>query len=84
MYQITLTIKAEFESLHDALADLERAYGALRSRHGDRFRELERRIEQLADGDAEISVESIGGGTFVPVSAKLSGILADARKMGVI
>lgn len=84
MAAVGYTITAEFEGLLDALSEIERVYVALKTRHGDSFRELERQIERLSEVDLQMTVESLGDGAFLPVSKTLSDLLIQARQMGVI
>ncbi len=86
MAQINLTLTAETELLHDAANDLLRAHEALAGRHGDRFRQLERRIETVGEAIVEpgeaVALEP-GRWIFAAPPAWLA-LIAQAKAMGVI
>lgn len=88
MARLLLTLTVETDLVLDAIADIERIFCALAKRHGQRFRDLERRIERLMDLDANWGVpqsHSIGDGRFIfEPHPELKGIIREAREIGVI
>ena len=86
MAQVTLTLIAETDLTLDAIDDMARIHQALARRHGDRFRQLERRIETLLDdhGLGEFEMIDLGEGHMVmTVPSRIANILTDAAAMGV-
>ncbi len=84
MAQITMVLIAETELAHDAIADVSRIHHALASRHGDRFRKLERRIDALTDDIGDCDLISIGDGRMVmTVPSRIAAVLAEAKALGV-
>ena len=86
MAQVTMTLTAETDLTLDAIDDMVRIHQALARRHGDRFRQLEHRIETLLDdhGLGEFEMIDIGEGNLVmTVPTRIANILTDARALGV-
>lgn len=88
MATTTVTLTAEIDLIHDAIADIERIMRALVKCHGQPYRELERRIERLMDHEiewGEPKTHWIGEGTvvFEPWS-EVKAIIREARELEVI
>lgn len=78
-----VTIKIESDAISDAARELAALREALRHRHGDRYRELERRIERLSPKGAD--VRSLDGETLAAVPPQeWTAILREGRELGVI
>lgn len=86
MTQIADVIRLETDLLHDSIWTLSRIHEALHSRHGERFRNLERRIEGLADAPApDIEVERLEPFCFIAIPPpEWAEAIADAKALGVI
>ncbi|MBX3482532.1 hypothetical protein [Phenylobacterium sp.] len=88
MARLSITLTLETADAHDAIADLGRVLEALRGRHGDAFRVLERKLHRIIDGEIAVSppgVHHLGEGIFTyALPAELSECLAEARRLGVI
>jgi len=88
MAATTVTLIAETELFQDAIADVQRVFEALATRHGPQFRALERRIEDVIEERRPLSAPKfhhIGDGHYViapPV--EIMAIIRDAKKTGVI
>lgn len=90
MARLLCTLRAELDLVHDALAEIERIMRALATRHGSKYRELERRIESLAKspptaeawGDAKTHMLAEGIILFEPWPIH-QDIIRDARAMGL-
>lgn len=81
---------AELDGAYDAIGLLVEARDALQSRHGDRFRDLQRRIEALADVaglfetvDLPPDPDEIARFVLKP-GPRILGLIAEARDLGVI
>lgn len=98
MAQQTLTLRIDGEGLVELVDELARVHGALFSRHGDRFKDLQRRIERfLTSASADngkcwregltlqpLAGEAGEGVTYVPVPPpELTQLLRDARALGL-
>jgi len=84
--EIFLHLEIETDLLDDAIAELVRIHQALAYRHGDAFRALDRRIEEIAEGGLPEApmLESLGGGRFVAIPpAALLALIAEAVILGV-
>jgi len=82
MAALEFWLTLEVDHFGDLLAELEASHRALVSRHGARFRQLDRRIDAMMEGPTEamVDVEHLGGGLFVGVAAPaFSALLADLR-----
>lgn len=88
MAQLVVSLTAEMELIHDAIADVERIFRALATCHGQQYRDLEKRIECLLEGETKVSdpvTHYIGGGRIVVEPfPEFKSIVRDAREMGVI
>lgn len=86
MAGLTVDVVFETDLIGDAVAEVLHIHEALGRRHGDRFRQLERRIEALADGEiGTLGMIDLEPCRFVVTPpASLSSIIADARALGVI
>jgi hypothetical protein len=88
MAQILCTLTAELELCYDAVAEIEMIMRALVKCHGAQYRAIERRIEQLMDGETswgEPKAHSIGEGRFIfEPWPQMKAIIAEARGLGVI
>jgi len=88
MARTQLSFSVETDGMLDAIADLERVSEALPRRHGAAFRDLDRRLCAIFEGDIAITppdVRYLGDGIFVAVlPIELSALLATARRIGVI
>lgn len=63
---ISLGLIVEMDLMDDAMRSLSRAHGALSSRHGERFRDYERRLEDMLDADiGRCAFEKLDDGRFV-------------------
>lgn len=88
MGYVVAGLRFETDLIHDAVQDVQRAFAALASRHGEAFRDLERRIARLADEDqtfGEILIHNLEPGRFVmEPPALLKALVAEARGLGVL
>jgi len=87
MAQTSIAFIFETDRIADAADTCLRIHEALARRHGQRFRDLERRLEALPDLDdwGEIELASIEWGRFVmTVPPVLTAIIQEARDLGVI
>lgn len=88
MASCTLTLTAEMDLVHDAIAEIEVIFRALAKCHGQQYRALERRIERLiddADDLGEPRMHWIGGGRFIiEPFPEMKAIICGARELGVI
>lgn len=88
MAALTITLEAETDLIQDAIGDIQWIFSLLARRHGEQFRELERRIERLMEGQLEMSpprAEPLGDcrWIFLP-PPELTAIIRDAKALGVI
>lgn len=86
MAQVIAVIGFETDLIGDAIDTLCRIHVCLTRRHGERFRDLERRIEAEMDGPVDsIGMEQLEQGVMVmtPPTA-WAALIAEARSMGVI
>lgn len=87
MARTSIAFTFETDLIQDAVDTCLRIHDALAKRHGQRFRDLERRMEALVDLDdwGEIEFARIEWGRFVmTVPPALSAIIQEARDLGVI
>lgn len=88
MASSTLTLTAEMDLVHDAIAEIEVIFRALAKCHGHQYRALERRIERLMDGESGLSepcTHWIGAGRFIiEPFPEMKAIIRDARALEVI
>lgn len=88
MAQTRIVCRFETDLVHDAVDTLLRVHQALTHRHGERFRSLERRVEEVFEQDARgssIGVASLDGGVVLltpPLAWR--ALITEARTMGVI
>lgn len=88
----SLSLAYETSAVMDAIALLEAAHVALAKRHGQRFRDLERKIEAMAeDGEQRLVGEMVQlptefGSILLVAQAhpELTALIREARDMGVI
>ena len=79
----------ETELIADAAAELVRAMRALSNRHGDQFRQIERRIEAVIDDPNSIvggRIETVTlepGREIILPAPDLRALLNDIRELGV-
>lgn len=82
------SITFETDLIWDALATAVVITERLRTRHGDRFRQLERRIEAFAFGPGAWApgdhFEIEGGHYILAAPSEIMAIIAEARRLGVI
>lgn len=85
MAVVVLQLHAELDLAFDALGDLARVRDALFSRHGERFRDLQRDIERLDEAQLTFSdPHDLGEGRFLFEPPKeIAALLARARDLGV-
>lgn len=87
MARITLSLTLDSAIAVDAVGELQAIVQALASRHGQPFRDLDRRIERFLDtgpGPADVDVQDLGEGQFVAfASGELAAILKAARQLGL-
>lgn len=87
MAQTIITVSVETELLADALAELDHIMSRLAFRHGEAFRDVERRIARLIDGAEPLSgfgMADLGPGRLVLLPpSELAAVIADARRLGV-
>lgn len=85
MAQTLISLTFEQEPFLDAGHELSRAMDAVRPRHGDAFRALERRIEAAFDPIPAPQFRTLESGRFVLMPPQIwIDLLADCRRMGVI
>jgi hypothetical protein len=80
MAQMISTITVETEILQDAVQESQRVHGALARCHGREFRDLERRLEAVA----EFKLHKVGGRLVAAPSGELTAVLVEARRLGVL
>lgn len=85
-----IAVQWETEAVIDAFGEMHRVVRALAKCHGQRFRDLDRRIDDLLESVADGTKKYVLGckwlGThcvFTP-PAEVTAILRDARRLGVI
>lgn len=82
------TVSVESDPVQDLLVDWERIVTALARRHGDTFRDLDRRMSAIAEGETTVSAPEVHdlGEAFLIVTPprEMTAIVADARRLGVI
>lgn len=82
-------IRVESDDFIDAISELVRISKALPSRHGQRFRALERRLEALIDNMPDPKVQPLetpDGATIIMVTSpgeEITAVIAEARRLGV-
>ena len=77
-------LSLETDPLRDAVEALIAAQRALATRHGARFRALERQIEAFADNIEKPEVQYIGAGIFVAAPGpELRALLTSIRDLGL-
>lgn len=79
--------RLEIETLGDTLEVLIAILEALRTRHGDRYRDLERRIEAAAGPDsvAGLGIDALDGKVLIATPPpEWTAIIEEARRLGVI
>lgn len=94
---LLVTIRVETDAIADAADLIRKIRDTLRHRHGDEFRALARKIEALADEDAEPNIQEIPSdseerGRYVISSMAFiatppqawTDIIAEALQLGVI
>lgn len=86
MATATLRFTYEFDAVLDAIADMQRVVRALVKCHGQKYRDLERRIDGLL---ARIPTLKAGWRLvdthwIMTPPAEVTEILRDARRLGVI
>ncbi len=85
MAQITFDLRLDDTPVMLAAHELAEVVSRLASRHGDRFRRLERRIEALVDVEWTDTLTTVGAGNFVVrAPPEWTAILTDARALGVL
>lgn len=88
MAQAVMSLTIEMDLLFDAIGDIERIFGALSTCHGQKYRALERRIENLIGDDVALSdlkLRDLGIDRFiVEPPVEVTAIVRRARDLGVI
>ena len=86
MAATSLRLVCEMDLMDDAIRSLSYAMGALGSRHGEQFRDYERRLEALLDSPLGVcEFESLEPGRFVVVPPEgWRMMVCEARELGVI
>lgn len=86
MASVVATIRFEVDLIRDGIDTLCRIHTCLASRHGERFRDLERRIEAEFHGPcSRMGEQRLEPGLMVLTPPPAWAVLiADARSMGVI
>lgn len=87
MAKVNANLLFEMDAMGDAIAELSAVFQSLATCHGRVYRDLERRIEALVEGEngiGEPEFHKLGGGRFVVTpGGELKEILRDARALGV-
>jgi hypothetical protein len=86
MARVCTELRCETDAVRDAIDLFAAAMAAVATRHGERFREFERRLEALLEADLEPpTMVNLGDGIFAAEApASWSLILRDARDLGLI
>lgn len=82
-----LSVPIDLEAVYDAVNLVVHIHEKLRFRHGDEFRRLERRIDELAEDGPELGNQidpMVGGGLIVHAPQALTDVIIEARRLGVI
>lgn len=80
-----VTIRLETDAIADAADLISKIRDALRRRHGDQFRALERRIEALPDAGDAPQVQGLDRLTLIATPPQAwTDIIAEAVRLGVI
>lgn len=81
MAQVIAALRLETDAIQDVLLELIAIREALFSRHGDRFRDMQRRIEALADLKTDdIVLHNLAPGHYyASAPSAFTSLLADAR-----
>lgn len=80
-----MKFRIESDAVVDAARELSTLAEALRSRHGDAFRALLRRIEAIEAAKFEPVIRTTDDGAIILTPpAEWTAILAEARKHGVL
>jgi hypothetical protein len=88
MTSLELLVSVEMELIQDAVDDLALIHERLARRHGEAFRQLERRIEAVGVDGANLGTFDMlpleGMRLVATVPSVVAGLIADARRLGVI
>lgn len=80
-----LTLKFETELVADLVAQLCRIEDALRFRHGDAFRALERRIEAFTEQPSTVSFQALDAEISIATPPReLVELIQEAERLGII
>lgn len=82
----SLALIVEMDLMDDAMRSLSRAHGTLPSKNGRRFRDYERRLEDMLDADiGACGFEKLDDGRFVLIPPiEWREMIDEGRKIGVI
>lgn len=87
MIEDRISVTIECEVIEDACAELVRIHFALRGRHGDAYRALDKRVGRvLHDPDGIVLPEPLplpGGRMVFALPDDIAAILRDARALGI-
>lgn len=81
---VELVIRLDATAATDAIAELRVLYAALLSRHGERFRDLQVRIERAVEGGVAPQIHHLGDGEFTASVPVLADLLREGRALGVL
>lgn len=83
---VTIRLIAEMDLIDDAIRALSTAMGSLGCRHGERYRDYERRLEALLDSPLGVcEFESLEPGRFVVVPpSEWRAMVSEGEALGVI
>lgn len=86
MASLIMTVTAEMEEVHDAIALLQEIHTALAKRHGQDFRNLDRAIERFIENPQDcVEAHWLGGGKILAApKGPFTDIFREARRLGVI
>ncbi len=81
-----MTLTAEFDEVHEALALLREIHARLATKHGVDFRRLDRAIEDFIENPADcVEAHWLGGGKILAVpKGEFTVIFREARRLGLI
>lgn len=85
MADARMSFSIETDPIMDAARDLAAARNAVTKRHGDQFREFERRLDALMESGLEPRLQGLEDGTLIVTAPQAwTDLLAEARKLGLI
>lgn len=85
MAKVDLSLIFELEPLHDAIGELGRLHRALARCHGERYRDMEDKIERMTEKFPSPISHVLNDGRYIlQAPEEVASILRQARQWGVI